>query len=30
MTGNKHSFFGATFLEDDEQILAYTYNGAMN
>ena len=30
MAGNKHAFFGAVFLEDDKQILAYTYNGAMH
>jgi hypothetical protein len=30
MTGNKHAFFGALFLEDDSKILAYTYNGAFH
>ena len=27
--GNKHAFFGATFLNDTNSILAYTYNGAL-
>jgi hypothetical protein len=30
MSGNKHAYFGAQFLKDDTQILAYTYNGAMH
>lgn len=30
MTGNKHAYFGAIFLENDHKILAYTFNGAMN
>ena len=31
MVGNKHAFFGAMFLNDDiNQILAYTYGGAMH
>eukprot|EP00347_Sterkiella_histriomuscorum_P000283 403376473 len=30
MAGNKHAFFGAIFMKDDQQILAYTYNGGMN
>ena len=30
MVGNKHAFFGAMFLENANQILAYTYGGAMH
>lgn len=30
MVGNKHAYFGAIFLGDDQKILAYTYNGAMH
>ena len=30
LVGNKHAYFGATFLEDIDQILAYTYGGAMH
>jgi len=30
MVGNKHAFFGAMFLTDVDQILAYTYGGAMH
>lgn len=29
MSGNKNSFFGAIFGEDENQIIAYTYTGAM-
>ena len=30
MQGNKHAYFGALFLSDDQEILAYTFNGAMH
>lgn len=30
MVGNKHAFFGAMFLESVNNILAYTYGGAMH
>ena len=30
MVGNKHAFFGAMFLGSLDQILAYTYGGAMH
>lgn len=30
MQGNKHAYFGAVFLNDDQEILAYTFNGAMH
>lgn len=30
MVGNKHAFFGAMYLDDIDQILAYTYGGAMH
>jgi len=30
MAGNKHAFYGAQFLEDDQQIMAITYNGAFH
>lgn len=30
MQGNKHAYFGALFLEDDREILAHTFNGAMH
>ena len=30
MQGNKHAYFGAQFLKDDQEILAYTFNGAMH
>jgi len=30
MQGNKHAYFGAEFLKDDSEILAYTFNGAMH
>lgn len=30
MSGNKHAYFDALFLEDDQKILAYTYHGAMH
>jgi hypothetical protein len=29
MTGNKHAFFSALFVEDNKSILAYTYTGAL-
>ena len=28
--GNKHQYFGAIYLQNIEEILAYTYNGAMH
>jgi len=30
MQGNKHAYYGAQFLTDDQEILAYTFNGAMH
>ena len=30
LVGNKHAYFGAMYLEDTDQILAYTYGGAMH
>lgn len=30
MQGNKHAYYGAQFLSDDQEILAYTFNGAMH
>ena len=30
MVGNKHAYFGAMFLKSVDQILAYTYGGAMH
>lgn len=30
LVGNKHAFFGAIFLQDHDNILAYTYGGAMH
>lgn len=30
LVGNKHAFFGAIYLGSDEDILAYTYGGAMH
>ena len=30
LVGNKHAYFGAMYLENTEQILAYTYGGAMH
>jgi len=30
LVGNKHAFFGAMFLGSTDQILAYTYGGAMH
>jgi hypothetical protein len=30
MQGNKHAYFGADFLSDDQEILAYTFNGAFH
>jgi hypothetical protein len=30
MVGNKHAFFGALFLQDSQNILAYTYGGAIH
>ena len=30
LQGNKNAFYFAQFVEDDQVILAYTYNGAMN
>lgn len=30
LVGNKHAYFGAIFLQDSNNILAYTYGGAMH
>jgi hypothetical protein len=30
LVGNKHAYFGAIFLENEDHILAYTYSGAMH
>jgi len=30
MQGNKHAYYGAQFLNDDKEIIAYTFNGAMH
>ena len=30
MQGNKHAYYGAQFMKDDQQIIAYTFNGAMH
>lgn len=30
MQGNKHAYFGAQFLSDDQEIISYTFNGAMH
>ena len=30
LVGNKHAYFGAIFLQDQDNILAYTYGGAMH
>ena len=30
LVGNKHAFFGAMFLNSTNQILSYTYGGAMH
>ena len=30
LVGNKHAYFGAIFLNDSNNILAYTYGGAMH
>jgi elongator complex protein 2 len=30
LVGNKHAYFGAIFLQDHNNILAYTYGGAMH
>lgn len=30
MQGNKHAYYGAQFLVDDLEIVAYTFNGAMH
>jgi WD40 repeat protein len=30
LVGNKHAYFGAVFLNDNNSILAYTYGGAMH
>jgi elongator complex protein 2 len=30
MQGNKHAYFGAFFLKDDQEILSYTFNGSMH
>jgi len=30
LVGNKHAYFGAIFLIDDNSILAYTYGGALH
>ena len=30
LVGNKHAYFGAVFLNDDNSILAYTYGGALH
>lgn len=30
LIGNKHAYFGAIFLSDSKNILAYTYGGAMH
>jgi hypothetical protein len=30
MQGNKHAYFGALFLKDDLEIIAFTFNGAFH
>jgi hypothetical protein len=30
MQGNKHAYFGALFLQDDLEIIAFTFNGALH
>ena len=30
LVGNKHAYFGAMYLDTTEEILAYTYGGAMH
>jgi hypothetical protein len=30
MQGNKHAYYGAQLLNDDKEIIAYTFNGAMH
>lgn len=30
LVGNKHAYFGAIFLQNSKNILAYTYGGAMH
>lgn len=30
LVGNKHAYFGAEFIDDTNNILAYTFGGAMH